>query len=165
MKSVFSICKIFSFCFFIVCIFSSCTSYLILKGGQHVPKEVTIYVNGYDTSTGDLTLEDDFHHSADPFTAHPGQKIRWKISGVKHFLIDNIVAKSAKTPANEVFEKKPKPVKFFSKSWNGTLKDSTGLRGIDVVSDSSGNFINYTYKIVWHKYGQHTFDPKIHINL
>ena len=165
MKSVFSTCKIFSFCFFIVYIFSSCTSYLIVNGGQHVPKKVTIYVTGYDTSTGHLTLEDVFHNSADPITAYPGQKIRWKISGVTHFLIDNIVDKSVKAAPDKVFGKEPKPVKFFSKSWNGTLKDSTGLHGIAFVSDSGGKFINYIHKIVWHKYGQHTFDPKIQIKL
>jgi hypothetical protein len=165
MKSAFSICRIFSFCFFIASIFSSCTSYLVVNGGQHVPKNVTIRVTGYDTTTGHLTLEDVSNHSADPFTAYPGQHIRWKISGIKHFLIDNIVEKSVKAPTDEVFEKKPKPVKFFSKSWRGTLKDSTGLHGIAYVIDSSGNFIHYIYKIAWHKYGQHVFDPGIQIKL
>jgi hypothetical protein len=130
-----------------------------------VPKKVTIYVTGYDTSTGHLILEDVVQHSADTITAYPGQQIRWKVSAVKHFLIDNIVDKSVKAPPDEVFEKKPKPVKLFSRSWNGTLKDSTGLHRIAFVSDSSGNFIYYIYKIVWHKYGQHVFDPKIQIRL
>ena len=166
MKSVFSICKIFIFCFFVVYIFSSCKSYLIVHGGQQVPKMVTIYVTGYDTATGHLTLEDISHHAEDPFVAYPGQKIRWKISGIKHFLVDNIVEKTVKAPPDEVFEKKPHPVKFFSESWKGTLKDSTGLQGIAHVSDSSGQFINYIYKIVWHKAGKHrTFDPGIRIKL
>lgn len=164
MKSAFSICWIFSFCLFIAFICPSCTSYLIVNGGEHVPKEVTIYVTGYDT-TGHLKLEDVYHHSADPFTAYPGQKIRWKISGVKHFVIDNIVEKSVKTPPDEVFERKPHPVPFFSKSWKGALKDTTSLRGIAFVDDSSGHFIHYIYKIVWHKAGQHTFDPGIRIKL
>jgi hypothetical protein len=164
MKSAFSICRIFSFCFFIVFICSSCTSYLIVNDGGHVPKNVTIYVTGYDT-TGHLTLEDDSHHSANPFAAYPGQKIRWKISGITHFLIDNIVEKSVKAPPDEFFERKPHPVPFFSKSWRGTLKDVTALRGIAFVSDSNGHFINYIYKIVWHKAGQHVFDPGIRIKL
>jgi hypothetical protein len=164
MKSIFFICRIFSFCFFIVFIFSSCTSDLILKDGEHVPKKVTIYVTGYDT-TGHLILEDGSHHSADPFTAYPGQKIRWKISGITHFVIDNITEKSVNTQPDKVFNKKPHPVPFFSKSWKGTLKDVTGLQGIASANDSSSHFINYIYKIVWHKHGQHTFDPKIQIKL
>jgi hypothetical protein len=164
MKSAFSICSIFSFCLFIAFICSSCTSYLIVKGGAHVPKKVTIYVTGYDT-TGHLTLGDDSHHSANPFTAYPGQKIKWKISGVRHFVIDNITEKSVKAPPDEVFGKKPHPVPFFSKSWKGTLKDATGFQGITSVSDSSGHFIHYIYKIVWHKAGQHVFDPSIRIRL
>jgi len=163
MKTVFSVCRFFSFFFFVVVIGSSCTSDLIVKGGQHVPKKVTIYVTGYDT-TGHLTLKDASDHSADPFAAYPGQKIRWKISGVRHFVIDNIVDKSAKAPAEEVFANGPKPVKFFSRSWRGTLKDSTGLQGI-ALSDSSGHFINYKYKIIWRKGGLHTFDPGIRIRL
>ena len=164
MKSAFFICRIFLFCLFIAFICSSCTSYLIVNGGEQVPKKVTIYVTGFDT-TGHLTLEDVSHHSADPFTAYPGQKIRWKISGVRHFLIDNIVEKSVKAMPEVVFEKKPHPVPFFSKSWKGTLKEAKGLHGIASVSDSSGHFINYIYKIVWHKAGQHTFDPRIQIKL
>lgn len=164
MKFVLSVCRIFSFCFFIVYVCSSCTSYLIVNGGQHVPKEVTIFVTGFDTTSGHLTLEDISHHSADPITAYPGQKIRWKISGISHFVINNLVEKTVKAPPDEVFEKKPHPVKFFSKSWKGTLKDSTGLHGIAFMSDSSGHFIDYIYKIVWRKAGQnHTFDPRIQI--
>ncbi len=104
------------------------------------------------------------HHSADPITAYPGQKIRWKISGISHFVINNLVEKTVKAPQDEVFEKKPHPVTFFSKSWKGTLKDSTGLQGIPFMSDSSGQFRDYIYKIVWRKAGQnHTFDPRIQI--
>jgi hypothetical protein len=166
MKSVFSVCKIFSFCFFIVYVCSSCTSYLIVNGGQHVPKKVTIYVTGFDLTTGHLILKDISHNSADPFIAYPGQIIRWKISGITHFLIDNLVEKKVKARPDEVFKKEPHPVKFFSESWKGTLKDSTGLHGIAFVSDSGGHFINYNYKIVWHKAGQHhTFDPRIQIKL
>ena len=166
MKSIFSICKIFTFCFFVVNIFSSCKSYLIVHGGQQVPKMVTIYVTGFDTTTGHLTLKDISQNSADPFTAYPGQKIRWKISGISHFVIDNLVEKTAKAPPDEVFQKEPHPVKFFSKSWKGTLKDSTGLHGIAFVSDSSGQFINYIYKIVWRKAGRdHVFDPRIQIKI
>jgi len=164
MKSVSSPCRIFSFCFFSAVICSSCTSYVTVNGGEHVPKEVTINVTGYDTS-GHLTLEDESHQSADPFTAYPGQKIRWKISGISHFVIDNIVEKSVKAKPDEVFEHKPHPVKFFSKSWRGTLKNTTGLQGVTFVNDSSGKSIYYVYKIVWHKAGQHTFDPKIRIKL
>ena len=164
MKFAFFICRIFSSCLIIAFICSSCTSYLIVHGGEHVPKKVTIYVTGYDT-TGHLTLEDFSHHPADPFTAYPGQKIRWKISGIRHFVIDNIVEKSGKTPTGEAFAKKPHPVPFFSKSWKGTLKVATGIQGIAFVSDSSGHFINYIYKITWHKAGQHTFDPRIQIKL
>jgi hypothetical protein len=166
MKSVFSNCRIFTFCFFVVFTFSSCKSYLIVNGGQHVPKKVTIYVTGFDTATGHLTLQDNPQNSADPFTAYPGQKIRWKISGIRHFLIDNLVEKTVKAPTDEVFEKKPHPVKFFSESWKGPLKDSTGLHGIAFESDNSGHFINYIYKIVWRKAGKdHTFDPRIQIKL
>ena len=166
MKSVFSVCTIFSLCFFIVYVCSSCTSYLIVNGGQHVPKKVTVYVTGFDTATGHLTLEDASHYSADPFAVYPGQKIRWKISGIKHFLINNIVEKTTKTTHDKVFQKEPHPVKFFSKSWKGTLKDSTSLQGVAFVRDSSGNFINYMYKIDWRKAGKnHTFDPNIHIKL
>jgi len=164
MKSTISICRIFSFCLFIVFICSSCTSYLIVNGGEHVPKMVTIYVTGYDT-TGHLTLEDVSHHSANPFTVYPGQKIRWKISGVRHFVIDNIIEKSVKVPPDEVFGKKPHPVPFFSKSWKGTLKDAAGLQGIAFVGDSSGHFIHCIYKIVWHKAGQHVFNSGIQIRL
>jgi hypothetical protein len=121
MKSAFSICRIFSSGFFIMFICSSCTSYMIVNGGEHVPKKVTIYVTGYDT-TGHLTLEDVFHHSADPFTAYPGQKIRWKISGVKHFLIDNIVEKSIKAPPNEVFRKNRARYHFFPRAGKELLK-------------------------------------------
>lgn len=164
MKFAFFICRIFSFCFIIVFICSSCTSYLIVNGGEHVPKNVTIYVTGYDT-TGHLTLEDASQHSADPFTAYPGQTVRWKISGIRHFVIDNIVEKPGKTQAGEAFAKKPHPVPFFSKSWKGTLKVATALQGIAFVSDSSGRFIHYIYKIAWHKAGHHTFDPEIQIKL
>jgi hypothetical protein len=164
MKFVFSVCRIFSFSFFIMCICSSCTNYLIVNGGQHVPKQVTIFVTGFDTASGHLTLEDISQHSADPLTAYPGQKIRWKISGISHFVVNNIVEKTVKASRDEVFKNKPHPVKFFSKSWKGTLKDSTGLQGIAFVSDSSGHFIDYIYKILWRKAGQnHTFDPRIQI--
>jgi hypothetical protein len=164
MKSVFSICRIFSFCLFVLFTFSSCKSYLIVNGNQQVPKEVTIYVTGFDTTSGHLTLEDISHHSADPFTAYPGQKIRWKISGISHFVINYLVEKTVKATPDRVFEKEPHPVKFFSRSWKGTLKDSTGLHGIAFLSDSSGHFINYIYKIAWRKAGQnHTFDPRIQI--
>jgi hypothetical protein len=166
MKSVFSNCRIFTFCFFVVFTISSCKSYLIVNGGQQVPKKVTIYVTGFDTATGHLTLQDNSQHSADPFTAYPGQKIRWKISGIRHFLINNLVEKTVKALPDEVFEQKPHPVKFFSESWKGTLKDSTGLHGIAFESDNSGHFINYIYKIVWRKAGKdHTFDPRIQIKL
>jgi|GEM_PF-6720012 len=164
MKFAFSVRRTFSFCFFIVVICPSCTSYLIVNGGEHVPKNVTIYVTAYDTS-GHLTLKDVSQHSADPFTAYPGQTIRWKISGISHFVIDNIVEKSAKAPPDKVFEKKPHPVPFFSRSWKGTLKLAAGLQGIGSVSDSSGHIINYIYKIAWHKAGHHTFDPGIQIKL
>jgi len=164
MKSVFSIYQIFSFCFFIMIIGSSCTSDLIVKGGGHVPKEVTIYVTAYDTS-GHLTLQDGSQQSADPFTAYPGQKIRWKISGISHFVIDNIVEKSSQAAPDIVFKNKPHPVRFFSKSWRGKMKDTTGLQQIAFVHDSSGKFIPYIYKIVWHKAGQHTFDPTIRVKL
>ena len=164
MKFVLSVCRIFSICFFIVYVCTSCTSYLIVNGNQQVPKEVTIYVTGFDTTSGHLTLEDISHHSADPFTAYPGQKIRWKISGISHFVINYLVEKTVKATPDRVFEKEPHPVKFFSKSWKGTLKDSTGLHGIAFLSDSSGHFINYIYKIAWRKAGQnHTFDPRIQI--
>ena len=164
MKFVLSVCRIFSFCFFIAYVCSSCTSYLIVHGGQQVPKMVTIYVTGFDTTSGHLILKDISQNSADPFTAYPGQKIRWKISGIKHFLINNIVEKAVKSPRDEVFENKPHPAKFFSKSWKGTLKDSTGLRGIAFMSDSGGHFIDYVYKIAWRKAGQnHVFDPSIQI--
>jgi hypothetical protein len=166
MKYVFSFCWFFLLCIILVNVFPSCTSYLTVNGGQQVPKTVTIFVTGFDTATGHLTLKDVSQHSADPFPAYPGQKIRWKISGVKHFLINNIVEKTAKAPADEVFEKKPHPVLFFSKSWTGKLKGSTGLQGIAVVSDSGGHFINFDYKIVWHKAGgHHTFDPRIQIKM
>ena len=164
MKSVFSKCPIFSFCFLIMVIGSSCTSDLIVSGGRHVPKDVTIYVTAYDTS-GRLTLQDVSQQSADPFTAYPGQKIRWKISGISHFVIDNIVEKSATAAPDMVFKNKPHPVRFFSRSWRGTLKDTMGLHPIAFVNDSSGKWIPYTYKIVWHKAGQHTFDPTIRIKL
>jgi hypothetical protein len=164
MKFVFSVYRIFYFCFFIVYVCSSCTSYLIVNGGQHVPKKVTINVTGFDTTSGHLTLEDISHNSADPFTAYPGQKIRWKISGIKHFLINNLVEKTVKATQDEVFEKKPHPVKFFSRSWKGTLKDSTSLQVIAFVRDSSGHFIDYIYKIAWRTAGRnHTFDPRIQI--
>ena len=164
MKFILSVCRIFIFCFFIVYVCSSCTSYLIVNGCQHVPKNVTIYVIGFETTSWHLTLEDISHHSADPFTAYPGQKIRWKISGISHFVINYLVEKTVKATPDRVFEKEPHPVKFFSRSWKGTLKDSTGLHGIAFVSDSSGHFINYIYKIAWRKAGQnHTFDPRIQI--
>ena len=166
MKSVFSICRIFSFCFFVVFTISSCKSYLIVNGNQQVPNKITIYVTGFDTATGHLTLQDDSKNSPDPFPAYPGQKIKWKISGISHFVIDNVVEKKVKAPPDEVFKKKPHPVPFFSKSWKGTLKDSTGLHGIAYETDSSGHFINYIYNIVWRKAGhQHTFDPRIQIKL
>jgi hypothetical protein len=166
MKSIFSICRIYIFCFFVLFIFSSCKSYLIVNGNQQVPKKVTIYVTGFDTANGHLIMEDISHHSADPFTAYPGQEIRWKISGITHFVIDNLVEKTVKAPADEVFERKPHPVKFFSESWKGTLKDSTDFHGIAILSDGSGHFINYIYKIVWRKAGKdHTFDPRIQIQV
>jgi hypothetical protein len=167
MKSAFFICKIFLFCFFIMYVCPSCHRYLIVHGGLTVPKKVTIHVTGFDTATGHLILVDDSLHSADPFIVYPGQQIRWKISGISHFLINNIVEKTVKSPAEEVFKSGPHPVHFFSKSWRGTIKDSTGLYGFTPMTDSSGgHYLEYVYKMVWIKSGhQHTFDPRIQIKL
>jgi hypothetical protein len=164
MKFDFSVCRICSLCFLIAYVCSSCTSDLVVNGGQHVPKKVTINVTGFDTASGHLALEDMSQHSADPFIAYPGQQIRWKISGIKHFVINNLTEKAVKADRDEVFKKKPHPVKFFSKSWKGTLKDSKGLSGIALASDSSKHSADYIYKIVWRKAGRnHTFDPRIQI--
>jgi hypothetical protein len=159
MKSVFSICKIFSFCFFVIYSFSSCTSYLIVNGNQHVPKKVTINVTGYDTSTGHLTLMDDSSNPADTFPAWHSQHIRWKLTDPRHHKIDSLYAKAVNL--NEIFEDEPHKV-FLSKSWKGTIKDEAALNA-DTVKDINGHK-NYDYKMIWDTAGgQHTYDPRIQI--
>ena len=161
MKSIFSICRIFSFCFFVVIIFSSCKSYLMVDGKQ-VPKKATIYVSGYTPGNGQLTLKDASGQTVDPFPAFPGQKIRWKLTDPRHHKIDTLYEKPAYP--NPVFEKDPHPV-FLSKSWKGIIKDPTALQEAAVVKDATGTS-TYIYSIVWDDGGPHyTFDPRIQIQI
>jgi hypothetical protein len=157
MKSVFSICKIFAFGFFVICIFSYCTSYLDYNG-QKVPKKVTIYVSGYDTSNGNLILKDDSGHDATNFPAFPSQIIRWKLSDPRNHKIDSIYPKP--TNQNLIFADTPQTV-WLSKSWKGTVKEKSDIQSL--TKDTNG-VINYEYKIVWDTAGvRHTYDPRIQI--
>jgi hypothetical protein len=159
MKSIFSICRIFTLCFFVVCIFSACSSTLFYKGKEE-PKHVTIFITGYNTGNGDLTMIDDAQNTAVDFPAVPGQHIRWKLSDPRNHKIDSITAK----PSNQnlVFKKMPHKV-FLSKSWKGTLQDSSNVHNLTNTKDSLGN-VEYIYKIIWEPAGPlHPFDPRIQI--
>jgi hypothetical protein len=159
MKSVFSTCQSFSLCFFVICTFWSCSSYLVVNGNK-VPKKVTILVTSYDAGNGNLTLFLDSLHSADPLTAWPGQKIKWKLTDPRHHAIDTLTAKAISKYATDAIFSTPPEKKFWSKSWKAIIKNDPeikALAGMDSV-------VNYDYKIVWDTAGiQHVFDPRIQI--
>ncbi len=92
MKFLFSACKIFAFCFFVLCIITSCSKYLTVNGNVKVPKKVCINITGDTLSNGHLTLVDDSAQNAFTFKAWPRQQIKWKIK-VSGFHIDSIVDK------------------------------------------------------------------------
>ena len=157
MKSVFSICKIFSFYFFIFYTFSSCKSTLTVKGTE-VPKKVFIYIS-VSATTGKLILKDSIGHPADTFEVRPGQIIKWKIDDEKIKSIDAMPGKKGHTN-DEVFSKKPHK-ELFSKNWKGKIKDEkeimeNGVEGKDKLYDYDINWTDDTGK-------KDTYDPRIQV--
>ena len=161
MKSIFSSCKIISLCFLIFCAFSSCSSYLTVNGNK-VPKKVTIYVTGYDITSGDLMLKNDSGNSAAILQAWAGQHIKWKLGDPRNHAIDTLIAKAINKHAEqEIFSTPPKK-KFWSKSWKANIKDDPEIKALGMMDSTL--IINYDYKIVWDTVGnQHTYDPRIQI--
>ncbi len=160
MKLIFSICKIFSFCFVVMYAFSSCKTTLIVNGTEEVPKKVIIKITGFDTTTGKLKMEDKAGKPADTIQAWPGQKIKWKIRGSGIRSIDSIFAK--KVNKNKIFQEDPHK-KFLSSTWQGTIQNKGALKENGVIRD--GGYYNYDYNIKWKdKDGtQHTYDPRIQV--
>ncbi len=159
MKSIFSICKIFLFCFFVLYTFSSCSSDLDING-KKVPKKVTIHVTGYDTLTGRLKLYDDSNQPADTFIAYPGQEIRWKLTEPRKHAILHLTAKTiSKFTEDTIFSTPPKQ-KFWSKSWKAIIKNDPAIKSLA----GTDSVVNYDYKIVWDSASvPHTYDPRIQI--
>jgi hypothetical protein len=65
MKSVFSIRKIFSFCFFVPYLLSSCQSYLVVNGNEYVPKKLVVNIK-WNVKVSGLHIES--------IVAKPGSK-------------------------------------------------------------------------------------------
>ncbi len=161
MKSVFSICKIFSFCFLVGYSVSSCRGTLTVYGND-VPKTVTITVTGYDTTTEKLTIVDEAGKPAEIIQAWPGQKIKWKIKGSGIKSIDSIVSKANFRDA--VFSHDPHEV-FLSSTWAATIKDEVAIKNSGVSVEEE--YYNYDYNIFWKltKKGKtYKFDPRIQIH-
>jgi hypothetical protein len=160
MKSVFSIRKIFSFCFFVPYLLSSCQSYLVVNGNEYVPKKLVVNITGEDISNGHLKMIDNFGHSLDTFQAWPKQTIKWniKVSGLH---IESIVAKPGSKNGTDAIFKDPPRKEHFASNWTATIHDEA-----DIAKGNKENGVtNYDYNIVWRMTDtiKHTFDPRIQI--
>ena len=160
MKSLLSICKIFSCCFLVVYTFSSCKTTLRVYG-KDVPKKVIITITGFDTAKGNLTMKDEKGMPADTIQVWPGQIIKWRIKGSGINSIDSILAKRR----NEItiFAEEPHE-EFLSTTWKGKIKDEGAIKENGVRGE--GDTYNYDYNIYWKltKKGKiYTYDPRIQV--
>jgi hypothetical protein len=159
MRLIFSICKIFSFCFVVVYTFSSCKTTLNVNGTE-VPKKVTIFITG-NATTGELTMKDSAGGPAEVFDAWAGQKIKWEVdkSTIKH--VDSMPPKTANI--NAIFKKKPHKI-FLSKNWQGKIQVKEELTEHGVIGDGGKYYYDYDIKWTDKKNGiTHTKDPRIQV--
>lgn len=157
MKSVFSICKIFSFCFLVVYLFSSCKPTLTVNDTE-VPKKVIITITGYDVSTEKLTMVDEAGQPADIIQAWPGQKIKWKIKGSGIKSIESMPEKKAPYIKKDVFSEEPHE-EVFGKTWKATIKKEFPF--------TKDTIINYDYNIEWKLENDpksYNYDPRIQMH-
>ncbi len=112
-----------------------------------------------DTTTHELFMINSQGDSASIYTAHPGERIKWKI--LNHSNVDLIDSISKKESSDDLFSKEPHK-KFLSKKWEGKIETASELRN----KKKFGEYYKEEYNIFWkHKNGSlHKYDPKIQVN-
>jgi hypothetical protein len=144
MRQILSLRKTYLLSFFVMCLFTFCTS----------PRVVSITAG--NTTNDSLTMIDGQGNPADTIRVNYGEEIKWEINDPTSTVLgfDSLPLKPNKNQSG-VLDGRPHK-KFLSSSWVGKVKDSLQLvNGKEEI-----------YNIVWRGSDgkQHTFDPRIIVN-
>ncbi len=151
MRLVFSLCKVFSFCFFINA-FSSCKIPSVVTGGPDRPRNHgTISIIRSNTTSGKLEMIDQKGESAQIYNAWYGQTIKWKIKDTAVRSFDSMPPK--KQQLYSIFKREPHK-KLLSRTWKAKIEKTTD-KGVQ----------KYFYNIIWTDNAgkSHTHDPLIQV--